>query len=62
MFEWWHARKRAEILQSPFPVAYEILARNSFSDTSTFHRAFKRSTGTTPSKYLQGQQEQRRDS
>jgi AraC-like DNA-binding protein len=38
--------------------AYEM----GFSDTSTFHRAFKRSTGTTPSKYLQGQQEQRRTS
>jgi AraC-like DNA-binding protein len=37
--------------------AYEM----GFSDTSTFHRAFKRSTGTTPSKYLQGQQEPRRD-
>jgi AraC-like DNA-binding protein len=33
-----------------------------FSDTSTFHRAFKRSTGTTPSKYLQAQREPRRDS
>lgn len=29
--------------------AYEM----GFSDTSTFHRAFKRSTGTTPTKYLQ---------
>jgi AraC-like DNA-binding protein len=33
--------------------AYEM----GFSDTSTFHRAFKRATGTTPSKYRQSQRE-----
>jgi MtfA peptidase len=29
MFEWWHERKRAEILETPFPDAWrELLARN----------------------------------